>query len=204
MADQKRCRLHSRLATAIVALIIGLSGCSYVDPVQSQGGAYRLLLNPPESVSKLLPGRTLYIYEHPDSASFHGGANLVNAFVATGLFSEVELIKDPNPPTGDSYMLERQCWNNRHSPGVMGLLALFTAFIIPIDFVENNVRCDIAFKYNDFTYTNLYSESQRYYVREFERGWTVIPFIGRGEKARNYNPVAVANDTVNHVLWGLK
>ena len=201
-----------RLASGAVAglLLASLSGCTYMDPVTARPGTqYTMLTNTPKEVGKMLPDRPLYIHFEFSSGSstLTNDDYLPDAFMATGMFREVKLSKDPYPPA-DSYLLKRSCYHREDARGVGGILWLLTAFVVPGRIVHHHIQCNNEFSYvppDSSTYPlSLYRFEQNYSISEYGNGFGVIPFLARGKKAEQYNPVAIANDTVRHVLWGLQ
>lgn len=199
-----------RMFAGFVLAISGLSGCTYVDPVSiPYSSNYKFRMDRPATVSKVLPGRTLYIRVERDwrGGKLYDDKYLVEAFAATQLFADIKVTEDPTPPS-DSYLFYRKCDRSTYAPGMAGFAWLVTAFISPAQVRHHKFTCENRFEYVDpaawWTVTTLHKMEQDYNITELANGFGVIPAIARGKKAEAYNPVAVANDTVNQVLWGLQ
>lgn len=203
--------LRACSGAGLLALLIGgLSGCVYTDPVTpGLGTNYQLFLYRPPAVSKILPGRTLYIRTERSygDLALHDDQYLVNAFAATQLFADIKVTEDPYPPS-DSYLLQRVCGTSSDEPDVAALAWIVTVFISPAYIRHHSINCTTSFRYvdpsNSWSPSTLYEVEQSYDISEYANGFSVIPLLMRGSEAEAYNPVAIANDTVNHVMWGLK
>lgn len=177
-----------------------ISGCTVVDAVTFE---HKPVLITAPQVGGLLPDRPLYI-RTKDSP--FDGQYLVDAFVATGLFSKVTVIRDPNAPA-DAYFLQQDCYSKTHNPAFANMIAwLFTAMVAPMtDHTYHTCKTRLGYTGTGLAFSyNIYSTEQRYILSRYTAGLSLIPFMQRGAEAKAYNPVAIANETVNRVVGGIQ